>query len=105
MTTNVKTLGQEYIVTDLNGEIHTTIRYITHDEILSAAIGMYDESVHTIAEYLTQSVSKLTDCDLIDNTKIYWFAADMEDSTPLTDLVAYAAEHGYNTVIAEYFND
>lgn len=98
--TNIDELGTVYTVTDRNGKILQSIQVITHDEILEAALGPWEEG-DSITEYLKNSTAVLDGFDALELHTTLWFATD-DESCKLTSVFEYAIKHGYDRVILEF---
>lgn len=102
--TNIDSLGTDYTVADQNGDIIKIIQIIPHTEILDAALGEFSESFESMSAYLEESISVLSGFDIIDPHKVLWYSSTDEDVI-LSDIIEYAVEHDYDTVILEYLED
>jgi hypothetical protein len=103
-TTNIETLGQDYVVSDQNGKILRTIQLIPQDEILEAALGVYTENFTSLASYIEKSIAVLTGFEGLDPTRVLWHATT-DDEVVLPDLIEYAVKHGYDKIILEHLED
>ena len=100
--TNIRSLGTDYTVADLDGEFIRKIQIITHTEILDAALGEYDaESFGSFDEYLAKSITVLDGFDDHGMTKTLWHATTDEEVI-LSDVIQYAINYDYERIILEH---
>jgi len=103
--TNVTLLGTEYTVADPAGKIIKTIQVITHTDILSAALGAYDESMGPVEQYMEKSIALL--CGFENDSNPYntmWYATQDEEVV-LSDIIEHAIKNGYDRIILEHLDD
>ena len=104
--TNVALLGTEYTVTDPAGKIIKTIKVIAHTDILTAALGAYDESKGPVAQYMEKSVALLTGFSDTDTNpyKTMWYATPDEEVV-LSEIIEFAIKNGYDRIILEHLEE
>lgn len=101
--TNINSLGTDYTVTDINGNILKTIQIVTPEEILDAMVGEYNNSFENMNDYLEKSVKYFTGYDKEPYTTLWWSAYDQD--LDVTEIIEYAMTHRYNKIILEYLTD
>jgi len=98
---NLNTLGTEYTVCDVMGNIINSLQIISAIEIVEAGIGLFEEHDGiTTQEYLDQSRSHFSGHKDIDPLKVLWWATKDAESD-LTIPIEYALNHGYEKIIME----
>ncbi len=102
--THITSLGKEYTVSDPDGNIIDTIQVIPFGEILSATLGPYTESIGSYSVYLEKCIAVLSGFDEIDKNAVLWYATS-DDEVELADIIEYAVEHEYKTIILEHLDD
>lgn len=102
--TDITSLGTEYTIADPNGTVITTIQVVPFTEILSAALGPYNEEFGGFKPYLEKSIAVLSGFDEIDPNRVLWYATS-DDEVALTEIIEYAIKHGYEKIILEHLED
>lgn len=98
--TNLNTLGTEYTILDNNAAITKTIRIISQEDILEAALGRYQVSEYKdYHEYMNLSLMYLEGF-VEDPLAVSWYATKEEDFD-LHDAVTTAIRDGNSIVIME----
>lgn len=102
--TDITSLGTEYTIADPNGTVITTIQVVPFTEILSAALGPYNDEFGGFKPYLEKSIAVLSGFDEIDPNRVLWYATS-DDEVALTEIIEYAIKHGYEKIILEHLED
>lgn len=102
--TDVTSLGTDYTIADPNGQVITTIQVIPFAEILSAAVGPYNEGFGGFKNYLDKSIAVLSGFEDIDPNRVLWYATT-DDEVALTEIIEYALKHNYEKIILEHLED
>lgn len=99
--TNIETLGEEYTVTYKNGNVINTVQVLYNTDILSAALGEYNDTFTSITDYLTRSIEQLDGYADIDPSRVYWHITRQKE-LDLSTIIEHAIKHGYDKIIVEY---
>jgi hypothetical protein len=102
--TDVLSLGEDYTVSDSEGNVLSKIQVIPLTELMSASLGPYTEDFGSYESYLEKSLASFTGLDEIDPTRVLWYATT-EDEVALSDLIEYATKHGYDRIILEHLDE
>jgi hypothetical protein len=102
--TDITSLGTEYTIADSNGTVITIIQVIPFTEILSAALGPYNEEFGGFKPYLEKSIAVLSGFEDIDPHKVLWYATS-DDEVALAEIIEYAVKHDYERIILEHLED
>jgi hypothetical protein len=102
--TDVLSLGEDYTVSDSEGNVLSKIQVIPLTELMSASLGPYTEAFGSVESYLEKSIATFTGLDDIDPTRVLWYATT-EDEVALSDLIEYATKHGYDRIILEHLDE
>ena len=100
--TDLLSLGEDYTVTDPNGNVINVIQIITMAELLSAGIGPYNEDTHRdYGSYLKESIERFSGFGDINPNKVLWYSTYNKE-VGLSSLIEYAILNGYDKIILEY---
>ena len=102
--TDITSLGDEYTITAPAGGHIGTIQIVTINDILSATLGPYTESFGSYDNYMQTCVTFLSGFEKIKPTNVLWYASSSEEVV-WSDVIEYALNNGYTTVILEYLRD
>lgn len=102
--TDVLSLGEDYTVSDSQGNEITKIQVIPLTEIMAASLGPYTEDFGSVQNYLEKSIATFTGLNDIDPTRVLWYATT-EDEVALSELIEYATKHGYDRIILEHLDE
>lgn len=106
-TTDIRSLGTTFTITDEGGTPIKTMQVISALEIIDAALGEYDETYENYDDYLEQSIDCLSGFSTDPYRTLWWkcegasrFATeDVEINIPKA--FEYALKYGYNVIVLE----
>jgi hypothetical protein len=102
--TDITSLGAEYTVSSPDGKVLGAVQIIPFVDILAATIGPYAESFGTYENYMQGCVKLLSGFDKIDQNSVLWYATT-EEEVALSNVIEYAINNGYSTIILEYLEE
>lgn len=102
--TNIKSLGEEYTVSDGSENVISKVQVIPYTEILEAALGVYTDSFGSYQNYLDKSIAVLAGFDESSLNTTLWYATTQEEVS-LPELIKQAIDNGYDTIILEHLDD
>lgn len=102
--TDITSLGSDYTVADLNGNVISTVQVIPMTEILAVSAGPYTEEFGNYTTYIEKSIAVLSGFDKIDMNKVLWYATSDEEIA-LSEVIEYAVKNGYDKIILEHLED
>lgn len=97
--TDIPGLGQEYSISNSNGEVIQTVQVVTQDDILSAALGPFTDEFSSYTDYLEKSISVLSGFEEMNN--VLWYATHDEEVV-LADVIEFAMNNNYTKIILEH---